>query len=879
MLAQRLASRTVMSGERSVGTQTSLSFETSSSIRNEYLAYMEEQDLLEEEEGEGREGESDKGLNGSWIRQSNLSLDELREIHKSHLLDPNYDDSILLRERSALNRWQTSADANSDGVNPEYSLSTLPSGLNWSSSSSRREGEGVSNFSGDDVYTDYGFGEGEEDSVYAEVRAAVSNTDDPTMPVNTIRVWLLGSVGCVVLSGINQFFYFRYPTVTVSALVIQLISYPLGLLMAKLIPSNNSFLNPGPFNIKEHTLITVMAGVAQQTAYATNIITVQRYFYNQVWSFAYQIMLVLSTQLIGFSMGGLLRRFLVYPAAMIWPAALVNTALLNTLHSMSSGGGSYSGSLARDKFFFRAMFLMFLWSWFPSYIFTALSTFDWVTWIVKDNTVVDQIFGFDYGLGLSLLTFDWGIISTIGNPLAMPWWAAANMVFGFGSILCILYPALYYTGAWDAWYLPMVGSGSYDNTATRYNISRILTTDAGFNETAYHEYSQIYLPITFTMAYAVNFAGLTATLVHTFLYYRKTIREQACRSLADETDIHARLMRRYKEVPHLWYLATLVINFSLACGAILGWETHMPFETLILALVIVAVFALPVGIVQAITNQQVALNVISELIIGYIAPGRPISMMIFKTYSYISLSQGINFVSDMKMGHYMKVPPRMMFFAQIHATILAALVQVGVGQWLFTNVPGMCTSSHRKSRTSSTAQFSCLPSEVFGTSSVIWGLVGPARQFSYGKVYHPIIWGFFVGALAPFPFYYLAKRNPNKWYKFVNWPVVFSTTALVPPYLPINVSSFCYTNFLFQYVARKYYFAWWSRYNYILSAALSAGYALAAIVIFFALSFPKDGKVGENTIQTWWGNTVYDKSHPAYKILKDGQRFGPESWT
>ena len=52
-------------------------------------------------------------------------------------------------------------------------------------------------------------------------------------------------------------------------------------------------------------------------------------------------MLVCSTQLIGFSMGGILRRFLVWPAAMIWPASLVNTALLNTLHSISPGGAMW----------------------------------------------------------------------------------------------------------------------------------------------------------------------------------------------------------------------------------------------------------------------------------------------------------------------------------------------------------------------------------------------------------------------------------------------------------------------------------------------------------------------------------------------------------
>ena len=51
-------------------------------------------------------------------------------------------------------------------------------------------------------------------------------------------------------------------------------------------------------------------------------------------------------------------------------------------------------------------------------------------------------------------------------------------------------------------------------------------------------------------------------------------------------------------------------------------------------------YIIPIGMILAITNQQVGLNVITELIIGYVLPGRPISMMLFKTRGYISMSQG-----------------------------------------------------------------------------------------------------------------------------------------------------------------------------------------------------------------------------------------------
>jgi hypothetical protein len=64
-------------------------------------------------------------------------------------------------------------------------------------------------------------------------------------------------------------------------------------------------------------------------------------------------------------------------------------------------------------------------------------------------------------------------------------------------------------------------------------------------------------------------------------------------------------------------------------------------------------YVIPIGMIQAITNQQVGLkyvfyfnlfrikkltvllSVITELIIGYMLPGKPIAMMMFKTWGYI----------------------------------------------------------------------------------------------------------------------------------------------------------------------------------------------------------------------------------------------------
>lgn len=104
------------------------------------------------------------------------------------------------------------------------------------------------------------------------------------------------------------------------------------------------------------------------------------------------------------------------------------------------------------------------------------------------------------------------------------------------------------------------------------------------------------------------------------------------------------------------------------------WPTQMPVWAFVLALVrlvlptssydsshvaqqiISFVYIIPIGMIQAITNQQVGLNVITELVIGYALPGRPIAMMMFKTWGYITMAQALSFTSDFKLGHYMKIP-------------------------------------------------------------------------------------------------------------------------------------------------------------------------------------------------------------------------------
>lgn len=223
----------------------------------------------------------------------------------------------------------------------------------------------------------------------------------------------------------QKYLTFADPSIYISGIIIQLISLPFGKALEKILPTTrfNTFgyvwtLNPGPFNIKEHVCITVMANVAIPGAYATDVVLSQQVFYGQTLPFSYQILLILSTQVIGFSFGGLLRQFVVWPSSMIWPGALVNSTLFHALHK--NYGQRDRGHMSRNAFFCIATACSFVWYWIPGVLFTGLSSFSWICWIVPDNVIVNVLFGTSSGLGMSVLTFDWTMISFIGSPLVTP---------------------------------------------------------------------------------------------------------------------------------------------------------------------------------------------------------------------------------------------------------------------------------------------------------------------------------------------------------------------------------------------------------------------------------------------------------------------------
>ena len=123
-------------------------------------------------------------------------------------------------------------------------------------------------------------------------------------------------------------------------------------------------------------------------------------------------------------------------------------------------------------------------------------------------------------------------------------------------------------------------------------------------------------------------------------------------------------------------------------------------------------YTIPLSTITATTGQLLGLNVITELIIGYALPGRPIALMLFKTWGYITMYQAVTFMMDFKLAHYMKVPHRPMFFCQVVATIVSSTVQLGVQAWMFSNIEGLCNANQIDG-------FTCPHTTVFGNASIL----------------------------------------------------------------------------------------------------------------------------------------------------------------
>ncbi len=282
--------------------------------------------------------------------------------------------------------------------------------------------------------------------------------------------------------------------------------------------------NTGPFTIKEHTVVTLMANLSFGYAYSTDALLALQGtpFYDRHLGWGFALLFALSSQLVGIALAGVFRHFLVWPAAMMWPSQFASTSLFYALHdhgnisSSSGGGGGGSGKggvsangwpLSRYSWFCIAAAAMFSYSWLPAVLFHGLSIFSFLTWIRPDSVVVNQLFGGCSGLSLLPITFDWTYVTAfLGNPLLAPTRSHVNALADLILFMVLPIIGIAYSGALWSQYLPLVTSQVYDNTQKAYKVSKILGPGFTFDEKSYKTYSPLFLTPALALNYGLSFA-------------------------------------------------------------------------------------------------------------------------------------------------------------------------------------------------------------------------------------------------------------------------------------------------------------------------------------------------------------------------------------
>ncbi|WWD21237.1 OPT family small oligopeptide transporter [Kwoniella shandongensis] len=700
---------------------------------------------------------------------------------------------------------------------------------------------------------------GKGSNVEALIARTVPTTDDPSLPTLTLRVLVLGISFCILGASASQIFYFKSNAPSFSGYFVILATYPLGHLLAneRVIPRGKWIggweLNPGRFSIKEAILVSVLSSSGASSAYAADILAIMNLYFDTPLSTIPSLLLLLTTQCIGFGLAGMVQNLLVSPPAMYWPSTLVTVQLFTTLYSTSSTALSFSAQLLttrRLRVFMLIFLLVFIYQFLPFLLFTTLTSVS-VLCLLDNRSWWLRTLGSAYsGLGFADFSFDWSSIGSTG-PLYTPFWALGNYFGGLVGMIWVIMPIILVFNIWDAQSFPSpVSAGLYNSTFQKFDVTSILKPDLSLDDEAWEKARPLLLTPYFALSYAWSFAALSGVLVHVWLWHRDEIK-QALSKRTVLNDVHNKLMRAYLPVPSSWYIGLLAINLGAAVILVKITPLQMPIWALVLSMAIAAIFLVPVGIIAAVSNTTIGLNVLTEFVAGVLMPGKPIGNVTFKCYGYMAMSQALALTEDLKLGWYTSIPPREMFACQIIGTVLGALANyVTLESVMVSKRPYLDGTT-----VDPTGQWTGRAPAIFYSASIIWGAVAPARFFSGG--YEVLYLGFLLGAAVPIACHYGHKRWPGYKLNKVVFPIICSGASIVPQY-PTNI---ILTGGIVAVLANS----WFAKkhpklhgqYIYVISSALDAGTSITALSIYILFG----GVLWTWEGPDWWGNSKIDSEH------------------
>ncbi|KAH9830857.1 OPT oligopeptide transporter [Rhodofomes roseus] len=665
----------------------------------------------------------------------------------------------------------------------------------------------------------------------------ISLDDNPDLPIHTFRMWFTGIGLAIFASVLGMLFQFRPQVLNVSPLFLQLIAYMMGRVFEFIIPSPGSkyhtgsafwnWLNPGPFNLKEHVATQIMSNTAATAATACFVFASDDLFYNITINPGNAIFTLLASQLIGYGFAGMFRAFLVYPTVMLYPQNLIYVNLFDVLHR--SKGEMLQGK--RLRFFWYVTGAIFVYEWFPEYIAPLLGSFNIVCLAARNSDWVSYIFGgaeANEGMGLLGFGVDWANITS--KPFYQPLSTQISTYVGW-ALNYIILPAVFATNVWNSKNFPFISQNLFFENGTVYNQNLILNADQSLNKTALEIYGQPWQSGS-TVIYNLGInLSIGATIVHIALWYGKDIYDAFVAHIKREPidDIHYKKMAVYKEVPMWWYAAITLAAFVTAMVCCYTEKSGLPWWALIVALIF-AIIILPFyGAMYAISAVQLIVQNLFQILGAALVPGSSQANMYFELYSSQAILQATSMLSDLKLGQYTKLPPRSTFSVQMAGTVVGALFNYVIMQDVVNKQRKILLENE------GTRVWSGQQVQSYNANAILWGALGKEIYGPSGP-YFIVPLGLVIGLALPIIPWLLWKKYKWSWLPLINTAVLAynigdlagGTNGYINTWMVVGLTSHFYI--------RRYHAGWFRKYNYLLGAAVDGGSQIFVFIFSFALA-------------------------------------------
>jgi len=667
-----------------------------------------------------------------------------------------------------------------------------------------------------------------EEQVLEDVKRKLQASDEELKdePVATLRMFVVATIFTFAFSFVNQIGNYRAVSFSIDITVAILLSYPVLVALARWIPSYTLKLgrfqletNPGPLNVREHILLSCAMSDSVSTAYVANTLWFNEVELRQSLGWFGDFLLIAVTKLIGYGLAALFYRFLISTDNMPWPQALYSTEIYTMLHDT---GGS------RMKLFGLVLVLVAVYTVLPDFLLPGLSSIAILCWFSSSR--VAGVLGAGQS-GFGILSFDLNISDFTGYfpfLLYVPAWLGMNAVFGEVLWVWVISPLAYFTNWQQSLNIDPMGFGLYTANGTSYPIDELFL-DAKWNQGVYDEFGSPYMSGWFAWGYWLGYMSLTGSITHTLCWHWDDLKaafSRQGRSTMSENAV--RMERLYKPLP--WLLGLGVTAFVaivfIAANAIHG--VAMPWWAVLVSVLIAAVFVLPIGAIQAVTGNQIGLNVLAEMIGGLMLRHNPVGAILVKVTGYMGMTHALGLIQNLKMAQYMMVDYKVIFAFQFWGTLVTSLADTTAYRMVMDE--GLTTGKNPDWNSSSNLK-------TYKTAAYMWGGIGPWDSWMGPEShYSSIFWsGLALGVVLPPLFYLFYAKLGWRWCKYVHFPMM----ALMAGYPSTNawVTTAFIMIFVFQVLIPHYLPKLHGRNSYIIAGGMIGGAGITSFVISMMQGF------------------------------------------